>query len=309
MKKKDLIFVAGHSGLVGSSLIRNLKSEGYKNILKISKKNLDLIDQKKVFKFLEKQKPKFVFLAAARVGGIVENKKNPANFIYENLQIQNNIIHGCHLTNVKKLLFLGSSCIYPKLAKQPITEDQLLSGYLEPTNEAYAIAKIAGLKMCEYYKKQYGNNFISCMPTNLYGINDDFHEENGHVIPSLINKFCKAAKEKSKTVTCFGTGLSKREFLHVDDLTRACIFLMNNYEENETINIGTGKDIQIKDLANLIANKTGFIGEILWDTSKPDGVSRKVLDVSKIKKLGWSAKISLDEGLNQTINWFKKNNL
>jgi GDP-L-fucose synthase len=305
MNKNSLIYVAGHNGLVGSSLVRTLNSKGYDNILTATKKELNLINQEDTFNFLSKNKPEYVFLAAAKVGGILKNNKYPAEFIYENIQIQNNIIHGSYVHGVKKLLFLGSSCIYPKFCNQPITEDQLLSGYLEPTNEAYAIAKIAGLKMCSYYKKQFGVNFISCMPTNLYGINDNFDEQGGHVIPGMISKFCNAVLEKRKTVECFGTGSPKREFLYVDDLSEACVFLMQNYEDENTINVGTGSDITIKELAELIAAKTGFEGDIVWDSSKPDGTPRKVLDVKKIEELGWSPSISLEDGIGRAISWFK----
>ena len=305
MNKNSLIYVAGHNGLVGSSLVRTLNSKGYDNILTATKKELNLINQKDTFNFLSKNKPEYVFLAAAKVGGILKNNKYPAEFIYENIQIQNNIIHGSYVHGVKKLLFLGSSCIYPKFCNQPITEDQLLSGYLEPTNEAYAIAKIAGLKMCSYYKKQFGANFISCMPTNLYGINDNFDEQGGHVIPGMISKFCNAVLEKRKTVECFGTGSPKREFLYVDDLSEACVFLMQNYEDENTINVGTGSDITIKELAELIAAKTGFEGDIVWDSSKPDGTPRKVLDVKKIEELGWSPSIPLEDGIGRAISWFK----
>lgn len=305
MNKNDCIYVAGHLGLVGSAIMRTLEHNGFENIIKAEKKELNLLDQKGTFDFLIKNKPKYVFLAAAKVGGIIANKTNPAEFIYQNLQIQNNIIHGSYLAGVEKLLFLGSSCIYPKFAEQPITENQLLTGSLEPTNEAYAIAKIAGLKMCSYYKEQFGSNFISCMPTNLYGINDNFDEQSSHVIPGMINKFCNAVSKKYKRVVCFGTGSPKREFLYVDDLAKACLFLMNNYEDKETINVGTGKDVTIKELAELIAEKTSFNGEIVWDSSKPDGTPRKVLNIKKIEELGWSPSISLEEGLDKTINWFK----
>lgn len=305
MNKNDCIYVAGHRGLVGSAIMRTLEHNGFENIIKAEKKELNLLDQKDTFDFLIKNKPKYVFLAAAKVGGIIANKTNPAEFIYQNLQIQNNIIHGSYLAGVEKLLFLGSSCIYPKFAEQPITEDQLLTGSLESTNEAYAIAKIAGLKMCSYYKEQFGSNFISCMPTNLYGINDNFDEQSSHVIPGMIHKFCNAVLKKHKQVLCFGTGSPKREFLYVDDLAKACLFLMNNYEDKETINVGTGKDVTIKELAELIAEKTSFDGEIIWDSSKPDGTPRKVLNIKKIEELGWSPSISLDEGLDKTINWFK----
>lgn len=305
MNEESKIYVAGHKGLVGSALVRGLKSQGFKDIITSSREELDLLNQDKVFEFLLKNKPDYVFMAAAKVGGILANQRKPAEFIYQNLQIQNNIIHGSHISRVKKLLFLGSSCIYPKFSKQPITEDELLSGALEQTNEAYAIAKIAGLKMCSFYKEQFGNNFISCMPTNLYGIGDNFDEENCHVIPAMISKFCKAAYSKAKSVICFGTGSPKREFLYVDDMADACVFLMKKYEEEKTINVGTGKDIPIKNLAEMIADKAGYNGEIIWDSSKPDGTPQKVLDIKKIEELGWSSSISLEEGLEKTIKWFK----
>ncbi len=305
MNKKSKIYVAGHKGLVGSALVRLLRKKNYENLILIEKNKLNLLNQDEVLKFFKKEKPEYVFLAAAKVGGIVGNKNYPADFIYQNLQIQNNIIHCSHLFDVKKLLFLGSSCIYPKFSKQPIEESELLSGALEPTNEAYAIAKIAGLKMCQFYSKQYKNNFISCMPTNLYGINDNFDEENGHVIPSLIKKFSKAIKNKEKSITCFGTGSPLREFLYVDDMASACLTIMKKYEDTKnTINIGTGEDIKILDLVNIISDLVGFDGEIIWDKSKPDGTPRKVLNVNKIKNLGWVPKVSLKQGLKKTIKWF-----
>lgn len=304
MDKKSKIYIAGHKGLVGSSIVRLLRSKNYTNLILIDKKQLNLLNQNDVLDFFEKEKPEYVFLAAAKVGGIIGNKKYPAEFIYENLQIQNNIIHSSHLKKVKKLLFLGSSCIYPKLSNQPIEEKELLSGYLEPTNEAYAIAKIAGLKMCQFYSRQYGDKFISCMPTNLYGINDNFDEENGHVIPSLINKFSKAIKNKTN-VTCYGSGSALREFLYVDDMAEACLKIMENYEDTEnTINIGTGEDISILNLVNIISKIFDFKGEIIWDKTKPDGTPRKILNIDKIKKMGWFPKISLKEGLLKTIQWF-----
>lgn len=309
MNKDSRIYVAGHKGLVGSSIVRLLKAKNYTNLILIDKKKLNLLNQNDVLDFFEKEKPEYVFLSAAKVGGIIGNKKYPADFIYENLQIQNNIIHSSHLKKVKKLLFLGSSCIYPKFSKQPIKESELLSGSLEPTNEAYAIAKIAGLKMCQFYSKQYGNNFISCMPTNLYGINDNFDEENGHVIPSLIKKFSDAIKNKTE-VKCYGSGSALREFLYVDDMAEACLKIMKVYEDTEnTINIGTGEDISIINLVDIISKVFEFKGEIVWDKTKPDGTPRKVLNVEKIKKIGWTPKISLKEGLLKTISWYnsKKN--
>lgn len=307
MNKKSKIYIAGHNGLVGSALVRLLRKNKYENLLLIEKKDLNLLNQNDVLNFFSREKPEYVFLAAAKVGGIIGNKRYPADFIYQNLQIQNNIIHSSHLSKVKKLLFLGSSCIYPKFSKQPIEEKELLSGYLESTNEAYGIAKIAGLKMCQFYSQQYGSNFISCMPTNLYGINDNFDEQNGHVIPSLISKFHRA-NENNEDVKCYGTGSALREFLYVDDMAEACLELMLNYEDvKNTINIGTGEDISIKNLVNIISDLFDFKGKIVWDKTKPDGTPKKVLDVSKIKKMKWSPKTSLKKGLEKTIKWFKTN--
>ena len=308
MNKNDKIYIAGHRGLVGSALVRNLIDCGYENLLTQHKTQLDLLDQNATIDFLLKEKPDYVFLAAAKVGGILGNKNFPAEFIYQNLQIQNNIIQGSHLSGVKKLLFLGSSCIYPKFAEQPISENQLLAGKLEATNEAYAIAKIAGLKMCQFYSEQYGDKFISCMPTNLYGTNDNFDETNGHVIPGLISKFVKAKQNNQSEVVCFGTGTPKREFLYVDDMAEACIKLMNEYEDcTSTINIGTGEDITIKDLVELVSKSVEYRGNIRWDTSKPDGTPRKVLNIQKIIDLGWRPKVSLEEGIKKTIEWFVQN--
>jgi len=305
MNKKSKIFVAGHRGLVGSAIIRALEAQGYNNIIKRTHKELDLLDQDKVANFFKVERPEYVFLAAAKVGGIVGNSKFPADFLYENIQIEANIIHNAHVYGVKKLLFLGSSCIYPKLAQQPIKEDYLLTGPLEFTNEGYAIAKIAGLMMCKKYKEQYGDNFISVMPTNLYGINDNFHPENSHVIPGLIRRFVEAKKENKSEVVIWGTGRPFREFLYVDDLADAVIFLMNNYDGVEHINIGTGKDVSIEELAKMIKKLVGFKGELKFDTTKPDGTPRKLLDINKIKKLGWRASITLEVGLKRTIDWFE----
>lgn len=305
MEKNSKIFVAGHKGMVGSAVVRQLEKQGYHNIITVPKRTVDLTKQEDVENWFKFNVPEYVFLCAAKVGGIVANKTQPASFIQENLDIQNNVIKHSHLYGVKKLLFLGSSCIYPKMAKQPITEDQLLTGLLEPTNEAYAIAKIAGLKMCQFYNQQYGTQFMSCMPTNLYGVNDNFHPENSHVIPGLIHKFIQAKKFNLKTVECWGTGSPKREFLYVDDMASACIHIMNNYKDyNSTINVGVGEDISIYDLANMIASYVGWQGEIKWDTTKPDGTPRKILDVSKLKALGWEPKTSLKEGLLTTITWY-----
>lgn len=305
MEKNSKIFVAGHNGLVGSAIVRELKKNGYKNILTRSRQELDLLDGVAVKNFFEKEKPEYVFLSAAKVGGIVANSTSPANFIYQNLAIQNNIIHNAYLTKVKKLLFLGSSCIYPKLAKQPIKEEYLLTGALEETNDAYAIAKIAGIKMCQAYNKQYGTNFISAMPTNLYGENDNFDLKTSHVIPAMIRKFDDAKKANAKEMILWGSGKPKREFLYVDDLAEACVFLVNNYDSSEIINVGTGTDLTIKSLAELIKKIVGFEGKIIWDKTKPDGTPRKLLNVQKINKLGWKAKTNLEEGIEKTFSYFK----
>ena len=304
MNKDNKIYVAGHNGMVGSAIIRKLKAEGYRNIIFKTSSELDLTRQKDVENFFELEKPDYVFLAAAKVGGIHANNTYSADFIYNNLLIEANVIDSSYKTGVTKLLFLGSSCIYPKMAPQPIKEEYLLGGYLEPTNEAYAIAKIAGLKMCEYYNRQYGTNFISAMPTNLYGPNDNYDLQNSHVFPALIRKFHEAKINGAKEVVIWGTGTPKREFLHVDDLADACLFLMLNYEENETVNVGTGKDISILELAQLIAEIVGYNGSIVNDTSKPDGTPRKLLDVSKLHNLGWEAITSLREGTETTYRRF-----
>lgn len=307
MEKKSKIFVAGHRGLVGSAIVRKLQQEGYNNLILRTREELDLTNFNAVSEFFKKEKSEYVFLAAAKVGGILANSIKKAEFIYENLQIQNNVIHNAYLNNVKKLLFLGSSCIYPKMCPQPIKEEYLLSGYLEPTNDAYAIAKIAGLIMCRSYNEQYGANFISAMPTNLYGYNDNFDLNSSHVLPALIRKFHEAKVENKKEVIVWGTGSPLREFLFVDDLADALLFLMNNYNENIHINVGTGEDISIKDLAFLIKEVVGFNGQITFDTSKPDGTPRKLLDVSRINKLGWKAKTSLKDGIKLTYEWYLKN--
>lgn len=306
MQKKDKIYVAGHRGLVGSAIVRRLKKLGYTNLILKTRAELDLIDQKAVAKFFQKEKPDYVFLAAAKVGGINANNTYPADFIYQNLQIQNNIIFNAYKYQVKKLLFLGSSCIYPKNCPQPIKEEYLLSGYLEPTNEAYAIAKIAGLKMCEAFNRQYHTKFISVMPTNLYGPGDNFDLKNSHVLPALIRKFTEAVKEKKSEVIVWGSGKPKREFLFVDDLADAVIFLMNNYNDSKIINIGTGKDISIKELAELIARITKFQGRIIFDKKYPDGTSQKLLNIDKIKKMGWCTKINLIKGITSTIKWYQR---
>ncbi len=306
MNKDSKVYIAGHRGLVGSALLRKLQSEGYKNIILKTRSELDLLDNDAVKTFFEKEKPEYIFLAAAKVGGIVANNEYSADFIYENLKVQGNIIHNSYLNNVKKLLFLGSSCIYPKLAPQPIKEDYFLDGKLEPTNKAYAVAKIAGITMCQAYNKQYGTNFISVMPTNLYGTNDNFDLKSSHVLPALLRKFHEAKINNKKEVEIWGTGSPKREFLHVDDLADACVFLMNNYNDSEIINIGTGEDVFIKELADLIKDTVKFSGEIVWDSSKPDGTPRKLLDVSKIHNLGWHHKIELTDGIKTTYEWYER---
>jgi len=304
MDKHSKIFVAGHRGMVGSAIVRRLEAEGYTNIITRKSSELDLTRQADVELFFDKENPDYVFLAAARVGGIHANNTYPAEFSYNNLMIEANVIHAAYEHKVKKLLFLGSSCIYPKMAPQPIKEEYLLDGYLESTNEAYAIAKIAGLKMCEYYNRQYGTEFISAMPTNLYGPNDNYDLQNSHVLPALIRKFHEAKLSGTSEVVMWGTGTPKREFLHVDDLADACLFLMLNYNGDETVNVGTGKDISILDLAKLIASIVGFQGKIVNDLSKPDGTPRKLLDVSKLHALGWEAQIKLSEGIENTYSSF-----
>lgn len=304
MKKRGKVYVAGHMGLVGSAIKRVLEAQGYTNLIFRRREQLDLLVPAAVDNFFKTELPEYVFLAAAKVGGILANKTYPADFIYQNLQIQNAIIHSAHKYKVHKLLFLGSSCIYPKLSPQPIKEEYLLTGSLEPTNEAYAIAKIAGLKMCQYFKEQYGSNFISCMPTNLYGFGDNFDQQNSHVIPALIRRFYEAKRDNKENVTIWGTGTPRREFLFVDDLADACVFLMNHYDGAETINVGTGEDVSINELSQKIKEIVGYEGTIIHDTSKPDGTPRKLLDVSKINKLGWKAKTTLDEGLKKTIEWY-----
>lgn len=297
MDLNSKIWVAGHRGMVGSAIVRRLESLGYKNIITRSSTELDLRRQLDVEKFFELEKPEYVFLGAAKVGGIMSNNTYRADFIYDNLMIESNVIHSSHLYGVKKLLFLGSSCIYPKLAEQPLKEESLLSGYLESTNEPYSIAKIAGLKLCENYYNQYGDCFISCMPTNLYGPNDNYDLYNSHVLPALIRKFHEAKVNGLEVVEVWGTGSPYREFLHVDDLADACVFLMNNYNDNQFINIGSGIELTIKDLVELISDIIGYTGEIYWNVDKPDGTPRKLLDVSKLGDLGWKAKIGLREGI------------
>jgi GDP-L-fucose synthase len=297
MEANNKIFIAGHNGMVGSAIKRRLEKEGYHNLVLRSSKELDLRNQSAVAAFFGQEKPDYVFLAAAKVGGIVANNSYPAEFLYDNLMIQSNLIHHSYLNGVKKLMFLGSSCIYPKMAPQPLKEDYLLTGLLEPTNEAYAIAKIAGIKMCDAYRKQYGCNFISVMPTNLYGPNDNYDLTTSHVLPALLRKIHEANENNNEKVVVWGTGKPLREFLHVDDLADACYFLMQNYDEPGLINIGVGKDISIFELANLIRTIVGYKGDIFFDATKPDGTPRKLMDVSKLKRLGWKAKISLEEGI------------
>ena len=308
MDSNSKVFVAGHNGLVGSAIIRNLEKKNYNNIYSISKDNCDLRNKARVDAYFEQAKPDYVFLAAAKVGGILANRDHPAEFIYDNLMIQTNIIDAAYRNGVKKLLFLGSSCIYPKMAKQPITEDELLAGHLETSNDAYAIAKIAGIRMCRAYRQQYGFNAISLMPTNLYGPNDNFDHNSSHVLPALISKF-HGSLEKTKhwIVKLWGDGSPKREFLHVDDLAEACYTCMQDYEGEEHINVGTGKDVTIKELAETIVDVVGYKNDYEWDISKPNGTPRKVLNVDKIKSLGWEPKISLREGIESTYEWFKEN--
>jgi GDP-L-fucose synthase len=300
------IYVAGHRGMVGSAILRNLKQKGYTNFLIRTSNELDLKNTEQVKLFFEIEKPEYVFLAAAKVGGIQANNTYRADFIYENLMIQNNVIHHSYLNGVKKLMFLGSSCIYPKFAQQPLKEDYLLTGILEETNEPYAIAKIAGIKMCESYKKQYGCNFISVMPTNMYGPNDNYNLTNSHVLPALIRKFHDAKEKNSSFVEIWGTGKPKREFLHADDLGDACVYLMNTYDGEKFVNVGSGKDLSIEELALLIKKIVGFVGEIKHDLSKPDGTPRKLMDVSYLHSLGWKHKINLEEGITQVYEDFKK---
>ena len=333
MNKRSRVYVAGHKGLVGSAITRRLQSEGYSNLIFRSRKELDLMRQAEVEAFFKAEKPEYVFVAAAKVGGILANNTYPAEFIHENLMIETNVIHHAYKAEVKKLLFLGSSCIYPRDCPQPIKEEYLLSGKLEPTNESYAIAKIAGIKMCQSYNRQYGTRFISVMPTNLYGPRDNFDLETSHVLPALIRKFHEAkireanlpevtsglkrsapptSSERSErsspvsSVTIWGTGGPRREFLHVDDLADACVFLMNQYEESEIINIGVGKDISISELVELIRDIIGFKGAIRYDQTKPDGTPRKLLDVTKLQALGWQPKISLRQGIERTYRWYVK---
>ncbi len=301
MEQTAKIYIAGHRGMVGSGLERKLRKEGFNNIIKRTSGELDLRNQHAVNDFFKKEKPAYVILAAAKVGGIHANNTYRAEFIYDNIMIEANIIHAAYLNKVTKLLFLGSSCIYPKMAPQPLKEEYLLSGYLEPTNQPYAIAKIAGIEMCDSYRAQYGCNFISAMPTNLYGTNDNYHPENSHVLPALIRKIILAKKNNEPNVTIWGTGIPRREFLHVDDLADACYFLLQNYNEQGLVNIGCGNDVSIKELAELIVTEVGYEGQLVFDTTKPDGTPRKLMDTSKINNLGWSPIIDLKEGVRKTI--------
>lgn len=308
MEKTSKIYIAGHRGMVGSSILRALKAKGYSNFLLKSSAELDLRNQQAVADFFAAEKPDYVFLAAAKVGGIVANNTFRADFIYENMMIQSNVIHQAYLNGVKKLLFLGSSCIYPKLAPQPLKEEYLLTGLLEPTNEPYAIAKIAGIKMCDAYREQYGCNFISVMPTNLYGPNDNYDLNNSHVLPALLRKFITAKNEGATSVIIWGTGSPLREFLHADDLADACLFLMETHNDSGLVNIGVGEDISILDLAKMVKQIVGFEGDILTDTTKPDGTPRKLMDVSKITNLGWKASISLEDGIQKVYEEIKDRN-
>lgn len=307
MNQSDKIYVAGHRGLVGSAIVRNLKEKGYTNIIGRTHKELDLTSQAQVERFFEEERPQVVVLAAAKVGGIHANHSIPADFIYENLQIQCNVIKCCHEYKVKKLLFLGSTCIYPKMAPQPIPEDALLTGPLEETNEAYAIAKIAGLEMCKFYQRQYGDEFISCMPTNLYGPHDNYDLDGSHVMPAMIRKFHEAKQSLAPAVELWGTGTPLREFLYVDDMADACVFLLEHYSGEQHVNIGTGKEVTIKQLAETVKNVVGYQGHIIWNSAMPDGTPRKLTDVSKIHDLGWQHKVELDEGIRLAYDWFREN--
>lgn len=309
MKLTDKIYISGHSGLVGSAIERLLVKKGYTNIIKRTSGELDLRDQLAVRNFFYEEKPSYVFLAAAKVGGIMANKTYPADFIFDNLSIQNNVIHAAYLSGVEKLLFLGSSCIYPKQAPQPIKEDYLMTGFLEPTNEPYAVAKIAGIRLCQAFHSQFGSRFISVMPTNLYGPGDNYHLENAHVLPALIRKFHEAKSKKDPSVVIWGTGNARREFIHVDDAAMACYYLMQRYELSDIINIGSGEDHTITELAIMLKNIIGFKGELVFDETKPDGTMRKLLDVSKLNALGWKSTIGLKDGLFRTYDNFQENYL
>ena len=307
MDKNAKIYVAGHRGMVGSAIVRELQRQGYTNIITRTHKELDLLNQADVNKFFEEEKPEYVFLAAAKVGGIVANSEHLADFMYENMTLEMNVIHAAWKNGCKKLEFLGSSCIYPKMAPQPMPESCLLTSSLEPTNEAYALAKISGLKYCEYLNRQYGTDYISCMPTNLYGPNDNYHPLHSHVLPALIRRFHEAKINNLSEVACWGDGSPLREFLYVDDMADACVFLMNNYSGNETVNLGTGKELTIKELTELVAKVIGYTGKITWDTTKPNGTPRKLLNVDKLHNLGWTHKVELEEGIKLAYKDFLEN--
>lgn len=307
MEKNSKIYVAGHKGMVGSAIVRELQKQGYTNIITKTHSELDLCRQEEVEKFFEKEKPEYVFLAAAKVGGIIANQEALADFMYDNMILEMNVIHSAWKNGCKKLEFLGSSCIYPKMAPQPMKEEYLLTSELEKTNEAYALAKISGLKYCEYLNRQYGTDYISVMPTNLYGPNDNYHPTHSHVLPALIRRFHEAKEQGLKEVICWGDGTPLREFLYVDDLANLCVFLMNNYSGNETVNAGTGKEISIKELTKLVANIIGYDGKIKWDTTKPNGTPRKLLDVSKSESLGWKYQTELEDGIRLAYNDFLNN--
>jgi GDP-L-fucose synthase len=307
VRPEGKIYIAGHRGMVGSAILRTLEKKGFQNFITKTSDQLDLRNQQAVFDFFASEKPDYVFLAAAKVGGIVANNTFRAEFIYDNITLQNNVIHAAYMNQVEKLMFLGSSCIYPKMAAQPMSEDALLTGLLEPTNEPYAIAKIAGIKMCEAYRDQYGCNFISVMPTNLYGTNDNYDLQNSHVLPAMIRKFHEAKINGNPTVEIWGTGSPKREFLHADDMAAACVFLMQTYNEKGFLNIGTGEDISIKDLAILVKKIVGFEGELVFNTTKPDGTPRKLMNVEKLNALGWRHSIELEDGIRSAYQDFKDN--
>lgn len=307
MNKTDKIYVAGHRGLVGSAIVRKLQEKGYANIVGRTHKELDLTNQAAVVRFFEEERPDVVVLAAAKVGGINANNTKPAEFAYENMQVQCNVIKCCHDYNVKKLLFLGSTCIYPRMAPQPIPEDALLTGPLEETNEAYAIAKIAGLEMCKFFKRQYGDDFISCMPTNLYGPRDNYDLKDSHVLPAMIRKFHEAKMKGAPSVELWGTGSPMREFLYVDDMADACVFLLESYSGEQHVNIGTGKEVTIKELAETVRKTVGFEGEIIWNSDMPDGTPRKLTNVDKLHAMGWRHKVELNEGVKLSYEWFKEN--
>lgn len=307
MEKNSRVYIAGHRGLVGSAIVRNLEAEGFTNIITRTHKELDLTNQADVRRFFEEEKPEYVFLAAAKVGGIHANNTYPADFIYDNLMIQNNVIKAAHDFGVTKFLFLGSTCIYPKMAPQPIREEYLLTGALEETNEAYAVAKIAGLEMCKFFKRQYGDNFISCMPTNLYGPNDNFDLKSSHVLPALIRKFHEAKVNGAETVEIWGTGTPLREFIYVDDMAAACVFLMENYDGEQHVNIGTGEEVSIRQLAETVREVVGFEGELVFNTDMPDGTPRKLTTVDKLHELGFMHKVSLNEGIRMAYGWFLEN--